>query len=826
MDRTAMIEKMYQFLFGYRWFILALAVLIYALSLHSVSSLSMNENIMELLPNNDPELVRYKILLEQFNPMDAMILDIHTPEDSMLPPEELMALADSFAARMASSPHFAKIHHKWTMADLADALKFIKKHRAALFTEQDRAILQDKMRIESIRARLSDLKQQLMEAPSPFMTQQIQSDPLGFDQILLDKLNAAQSMSDSISIFEGYLFTNDLRHLFIIAQSRYKSTDDAGSARVVGFIDSTIACIKGLVPHEPLSISYISSHRFSLENARRIKKDVQLTVTASFIAIAMISLAAYSNPLLVLLSLLPSLFGVTVALGLVGWINPALSAISIGSAALLVGVSADYGCHLLFHADQIRTNRPRGLAVGALMSHFYKPLLLSAATRYAAFICLFLSALPAYHEIGLIGSIAIAVTLLFVLIVLPLLTPIATSSATKRRPWIDLTRVFPRFMQWSSRNRNGLIVAIVLITLLLVPGFIRLQFDGDVQKLNATSPDIQADFADIQKSLGVVLTSTLVMIHGKNMQEALEENDRLSQALTEMKEKGIIQAYNSVSPLIPARQTQLRNQQRWNDFFHTETLERLEKDLHLVCSELRMRSEFFEAFIASLKKRPALFDLQDLPDGLIKDLAANQMVASSTAAAILTAVRLPSEQEYMTLIENLSSFDSRITVYNGPSFVAKMVRIIFNELKRLSLITFLLVIGILWVFIRKLTHVSAMLIPLLLSLFWTFGIMGFLGIQINIMNCIVAVFIFGLIIDESIFLFSACTRDSGSREELGITSGATIISAVTTMAGLGALFIARHPALHALGLTALLGLGTGLCAVFFIIPLFFRKKLG
>jgi predicted RND superfamily exporter protein len=89
------------------------------------------------------------------------------------------------------------------------------------------------------------------------------------------------------------------------------------------------------------------------------------------------------------------------------------------------------------------------------------------------------------------------------------------------------------------------------------------------------------------------------------------------------------------------------------------------------------------------------------------------------------------------------------------------------------------------------------------------------------MNCIIGIFIFGLVIDYSIFLTAAWQKASGTDDRhLARSSGAVTISALTTIAGLGALVMARHPALHSLGLTALLGISAGLISVLLIIPLF------
>ncbi|MFQ5590451.1 MAG: MMPL family transporter, partial [Phycisphaerae bacterium] len=79
------------------------------------------------------------------------------------------------------------------------------------------------------------------------------------------------------------------------------------------------------------------------------------------------------------------------------------------------------------------------------------------------------------------------------------------------------------------------------------------------------------------------------------------------------------------------------------------------------------------------------------------------------------------------------------------------------------------------------------------------------------------------IVDYSVFLTMAM-RASGRvlSQHLLQTCGAITISALTTLGGMGALLFAKHPALHTIGATAFLGIGSGLVAVFTIIPLLGR----
>ena len=57
----------------------------------------------------------------------------------------------------------------------------------------------------------------------------------------------------------------------------------------------------------------------------------------------------------------------------------------------------------------------------------------------------------------------------------------------------------------------------------------------------------------------------------------------------------------------------------------------------------------------------------------------------------------------------------------------------------------------------------------------------------------------------------------------GHTTRAVLVSGLTTLAGFGALVLARHPALHTLGLTVLVGVGAAIPVAVLLVPALYRQ---
>jgi predicted RND superfamily exporter protein len=129
-----------------------------------------------------------------------------------------------------------------------------------------------------------------------------------------------------------------------------------------------------------------------------------------------------------------------------------------------------------------------------------------------------------------------------------------------------------------------------------------------------------------------------------------------------------------------------------------------------------------------------------------------------------------------------------------------------------------MVILLLGLLFRNLKKVLLSLIPVVTGILFMIGVMGSLGIAFNLFNVVAAILIIGLGVDYGIFMVTKMTQGLDDA-----TEKAVFVSGLTTIAGFGALILARHPALHSIGLSVLIGIGAAIPAALVIIPAMFRK---
>ena len=111
-------------------------------------------------------------------------------------------------------------------------------------------------------------------------------------------------------------------------------------------------------------------------------------------------------------------------------------------------------------------------------------------------------------------------------------------------------------------------------------------------------------------------------------------------------------------------------------------------------------------------------------------------------------------------------------------------------------------------------------IPMAVSWIWILGIMHIFGLQFNIVNIILATFIFGQGDDYTIFVVEGLQHEYRTGKQLlPQFRNSILLSAIIMFLGIGVLIIAKHPAMHSLGLVTLIGMSVVILTANVIPPL-------
>lgn len=148
-----------------------------------------------------------------------------------------------------------------------------------------------------------------------------------------------------------------------------------------------------------------------------------------------------------------------------------------------------------------------------------------------------------------------------------------------------------------------------------------------------------------------------------------------------------------------------------------------------------------------------------------------------------------------------------------------------DNFNRIGWMCSVLVFVFLWISFRRLKYALIAFLPMAVSWVWILGIMSLLGLSFNIVNIILATFIFGQGDDYTIFITEGLIqRRQTGREVLLQYKNAIALSALIMFIGIGTLVIARHPALWSLGIVTVIGMLCVVLLAYILPPLLFRNK--
>jgi hypothetical protein len=142
---------------------------------------------------------------------------------------------------------------------------------------------------------------------------------------------------------------------------------------------------------------------------------------------------------------------------------------------------------------------------------------------------------------------------------------------------------------------------------------------------------------------------------------------------------------------------------------------------------------------------------------------------------------------------------------------------IVNAFLKAGALSFLAMVVLLAIFLKNARDVILTLIPLLLIGILTFATCVALGLPLNFANVIVLPLLLGIGVAFNIY-FVIAWRAGGHNFLQSSLARAVILSAATTAAGFGTLWLSRHPGTASMGELLMISLAWTLVTTLFFVP--------
>lgn len=149
---------------------------------------------------------------------------------------------------------------------------------------------------------------------------------------------------------------------------------------------------------------------------------------------------------------------------------------------------------------------------------------------------------------------------------------------------------------------------------------------------------------------------------------------------------------------------------------------------------------------------------------------------------------------------------------------ANLILIVQREGFAAFFITLALVVLVLILFYRAFLPAILSLIPLLLGIVVTIGLMALIDLKLNFMNVLVFPVVIGYGIQNGIYIYYRFREDHDIVKAIAMVGPAVIASTLTTLVGWSALLLADQRGLHSIGKVATIGIAACLLIALTLLP--------
>lgn len=767
------------------------------------SRIVLEEDIAGFLPDN-PENARLSFVYRHIGLADKIFVRFSvadTLEEKEIVQGRLIAGAERFASVLDSLTDkflVKDIQYQVKMDKVAALTRFLTENMPYFLEEEDYQRIDSLVYAGEFAALFTANREVLVSPVGALLKENIQRDPFHFSLPLLERLKNFQ-LKDFYTLVDDYIFSKDGNHLILFITSAQSGSETAQNADLAKAVERAVTYLP-----PDIRVDYFGSPLVAVTNAARIKTDAWQTMGIALVLIIGLLGGFFRRLWPLLLVCLPVAFGAALSLTLLYLFKGNVSAIAIGAGAVILGIAVDYSLHFLIHLKHEPDPR-------RALRDIVNPMVIGNITTVGAFLSLLFISAAAMRDLGLFAAFALIGTILFVLCFMP--------HWVKGRMGVQKSGWLGRWVNIRLEKKTWLIGLVAGITFILAFYSHEVAFETDFQKINYMTSEQKAAFEALSKYTTLGKKSIYHVSEGKTLNEALREYETQAPRIRALLEGNELSGIAGIGSFFPSDSLQQLKIKRWNTFKEKYG------DSFLVLADrfgrpAGFRPEAFAPFRTLWEREfnvEPLTYFQLLQEAFLKDY----LICQPEKSAIITL--LYAEPEKTEQIYEALDNQSRAFVFDTSTVTKRMIYALTDDFNTVFYICGLLVLFFLWFAFGRLELTFIAFLPMALSWIWILGIMGMAGIRFNIVNIILATFIFGLGDDYTIFIVDGLMYEYAyGRKMLASYKMSVTLSALTMFIGVGTLILAVHPAMRSLALITVIGMLCVVAIAFIVPPLMFR----
>jgi len=607
----------------------------------------------------------------------------------------------------------------------------------------------------------------------------------------------------------------------------------------------------GLTPEHGVRVRLTGPVALSDEEFGTIADGAGLNAALTALVVAFVLWAALKQFRIILAVLMNLVAGliVTGAVGLM--LVGALNLISVAFAVLFVGLGVDFGIqfsvrhreerHKLVDFDKALIATARGVA---------SPLLLAAASIAAAFYSFLPTAYRGLSELGLIAGTGMIIAFATTVTLLPALLTALRPKEEKAEIGFAALAPLDRFLE---RRRNWVVGLTLAATILASPLLLHLRFDFNPLDLRSPKTESVATllelFRDPDTSPNKIEVLENDLAHAEATAESLKALPEVAHALTlrsfvpeNQDEKLAIIAdasfflENTVNPIevkapptpeetVAAIDKTARDLSAAAGNLDTPPAVHARRLAGLLASVAKASPSARDAaeralvapLLTTLREVRALLaagpvSLDTLPDWLKADWISKDGEARIEVAPSGDGNDNATLRRFVAAVRKVAP-----NATGTPVFIIEAAATVVRAFLQAGLWSVLSIALILYIALRRWTHVALTLAPLLVAIVVTLEICVAIGLELNFANVIALPLLLGVGVAFKIYYVMAWRAGETNFLQSPLTR-AVIFSACTTATAFGSLWLSHHPGTSSMGKLMALSLVTTLSAAVLFQP--------
>lgn len=731
-------------------------------------------------------------------------------------PDNLVAAVDDFSQIIAENDSLQMITEIVTQVDLdviTEITDFVYYNIPYFLTEDDYVRMDSLLsQKEYVKSSLEEDKRLLMFPATSLLSSNIAKDPLNLFTPVVSRLNN-DKVKSFFESYDGYIFTKDMSRCMVVMTSPFGNSETQKNAQLMHLLEDVAKDVK--LNHIGLDIHFIGGPSIAVGNASQIKKDSIISVVIAVVLIMFLMIKVFKDIRNIMLIVLSIAWGWIFALGILSLFHKDISLIVIGISSIILGIAVNYPLHLVTHSKHT-------YSVKQALREIISPLIIGNITTVGAFMALIPLESVALRDLGLFSAFLLVGTIFFVVLFLPHIirkTQVENDSIDNEdKGWLT------KLCDIKLENKWALCLVIVL-TCLFAYYSNRTTFDSNMNNINFMTDEQRFDLEYFQQMTAGLESGNqcvYVVSKGSSIDDALMNGYRIHDTLLSISKDYDGATISSCLDLFIPQSIQSIRIERWNSFIN-KYQNVFTNELRNLATNAGFNENAFEPFLTIVNETYIPKKYDDFAP--LRTLCSTNFSLDPTSDTyrIVDVIQVNSD-DLLNVKQRVKDLeDTNHFCFDVQSMNSALAINLSNNFNYLGWACGVIVFVFLWFSFGNIELALISFLPMAVSWIWILGIMGLTGIQFNIVNVILATFIFGQGDDYTVFMTEGCCYEYAYRRRMLVSyKRSIIVSALIMFIGIGTLIIAEHPALRSLAEITIVGMFAVVLMAYLLPPVVFK----